>query len=228
MAKDPLPSVSRRQQIADRIREQIIDGEFVAGTQLKQDTLCERYDVSPAPVREALRLLENEGLVEHFPNRGVFVCDVTSADLIGVLLPVRLAIETYALETAVANDREGLADSLVPHVDRMRLRARAGEAKEMNEADVGFHRQIVLAADSIHALQLWNTIQPRVRVHIHRFSRWHDPLVVVREHEEMIEAIRDTLPNARQMLAELILERPVQLLEDGVPTNSRSDDDTVA
>jgi DNA-binding GntR family transcriptional regulator len=73
-----LPVASRRQQVVDLLREDIVTGRLAPGAQLKQDLIAEEFDVSGGPVREALRELESEGLVRHVPNRGVFVSEVTT------------------------------------------------------------------------------------------------------------------------------------------------------
>lgn len=65
-----LPVSSRSQQVTDRLRSAIISGRIAPGQRLKQDWLSGQFNVSQAPVREAIRQLESEGLVRHVPNRG--------------------------------------------------------------------------------------------------------------------------------------------------------------
>lgn len=186
-----LPASSRVQQIADLLREEIVSGAVQSGDQLKQEQLCEDFGVSPGPVREALRTLENEGLVEHFPNRGVFVADISAADLIGVLLPVRSAIESFALETAVAEGADDLLADLLAVVDEMRVAAKASDLTAVNEIDVRFHETIIRHSESRHALQLWRSVQPRIRAQIYALASRHpDPARdIVAEHEEILESI---------------------------------------
>ena len=59
--------------VADDLRRRIVDGEFASGFQLRQDALAAEFGVSRIPVREALRQLEAEGVVDVQPNRGAFV-----------------------------------------------------------------------------------------------------------------------------------------------------------
>src|SRR6478672_11337685 len=59
--------------VADRLRDQVIRGEFSEGTQIRQDAIAARYHVSRIPVREALRQLDAEGLIAIVPNRGAVV-----------------------------------------------------------------------------------------------------------------------------------------------------------
>ncbi len=192
----PLPS-SRRHQIADWLREQIVKGALPPGSQLKQDVLAAHLGASPGPVREALRQLESEGLVHHIPNRGAFVATVSAEELLGVLLPVRLAIEQFAVEAACA-DPAVLAEleRLVALMDRA---AADDDLEQLNDLDVLFHETIVKSARSEHAMQLWASVQPRIRMQIYRLAKRHDsPFAIPDEHRALLEAIRTGGPDGRR------------------------------
>jgi DNA-binding GntR family transcriptional regulator len=187
----PLPASSRRQQVVDVLRDAIISGDLVPGEQLKQDVLAARLTVSPGPVREALRQLESEGLVEHFPNRGVFVCDITTEEFLGVLLPVRSAIETFAVPLAARAMTSDQLAELQGIVEAMEMGAQAGDLRGINELDVQFHELTVKASGSTHALQLWHTVGPRIRAQIYRLAPRHrDAFEIAVEHRSLLEAIR--------------------------------------
>ena len=68
--------MSQRNRVCHILRELIISGELTSGTQLKQDDLAKQFDCSPGPIREALRDLESEGLVQYFLNRGAYVSSI--------------------------------------------------------------------------------------------------------------------------------------------------------
>ena len=72
------------------------------GAQVKQNEVAEKFKCSPGPVREAMRDLESEGLLEHIPNRGVFVTSISNEEFLHMLLPVRLVMEQFALRNARA------------------------------------------------------------------------------------------------------------------------------
>lgn len=88
--------------LADKIREAILQGEFISGQPLKQDLLATRFGVSKIPVREALYVLQKEGLVTFLNNRGSIVSELSVAD-VEEIYTVRLALETLALERAISN-----------------------------------------------------------------------------------------------------------------------------
>lgn len=196
-ANPGLIAPSRRHQIADWLREQIIRGLLAPGAQLKQDVLAAQLHTSPGPVREALRQLESEGLVHHFPNRGAFVTSVSADELLGVLLPVRLAIESFAIEK-VSTNAETLAE-LARLVDMMTVAAKNDDREELNELDVLFHETIVRSTHSDHAMQLWASVQPRIRMQIHRLARRHtSAFAIPEEHRVLLESIMNDTPELRQ------------------------------
>lgn len=86
--------------IRDGLREAILNGALVDGTQLRQDQLAEQFGTSRIPVREALRQLETEGLVTIEPNRGAVVASVSLDDVLE-MLDIRIALECYALRLAI-------------------------------------------------------------------------------------------------------------------------------
>ena len=186
-----IASLSRRQQVADVLREAIISGVLAPDEQLKQDQLCEELGVSPGPLREAMRQLESEGLVAHYPNRGVFVTEVSKEELFGVLLPVRLILERYA----VTRTAECLTENVVAELERlvqvMEEGARHGDLRSINEADLRFHELTVTASGAVHATQLWRSVFPRIRAQVYRYAPRHQELAEIpAEHQELLRAIR--------------------------------------
>jgi GntR family transcriptional regulator of gluconate operon len=209
-----LPPASRRQQVVDLLRDEIIKGELQPGEQLKQDVLCAEFAVSPAPVREALRQLESEGLVTHHPNHGVFVAEITSEDLLGLLLPVRLAIESHAVPKAAAELGPAGLGELEAIIAAMRTVAANGNLAQLNELDVRFHDLTVQMSGSAQALQLWRSVQPRIRAQIYRLAPRHADLAeIVLEHSQLLDAIRVGDPDSlRELLEEHIIGSARQLL----------------
>lgn len=209
---------SRWQQVLQLLRDHIVTGKLAPGTQLKQDAVAKSLNISQAPVREALRQLESEGLVEHEPNRGVFVTTITNEDLFGVLLPVRLAIETFAalrLQGDAISHLEGF-------VERMRAAAAAGDLTQLNELDVEFHEFTVRASGSRHAIQLWLNVQPRIRAQIYRLAPRHQELEeITDEHRLYVDTIKTGDGDAiRKLVHEHIIESALSLTEQAEATTS--------
>lgn len=211
-------SISRMVQVVDALREAIVVGEIPVGTQLKQDVLAELFDTSPGPVREALAQLASEGIVEHFPNRGSFVSTLSTEELLQVLLPMRLAAESYAIKRVALSPQ--LSDQLETQICIMDDASEKDDLGEMIEADIEFHKLIVEAAGSNQVLQLWGSVLTRIRAQLYRLSPLHSSLrQVADEHRELLSAIRSGDRDLMdRTLVSHIVETPRSLL--GVaPTN---------
>lgn len=94
----PIPTLSNF--IRTHIRDAILSGEFAIGTKIDQQAIAGRLGVSIIPVRESLRQLQAEGLVENHPHRGVFVTELSLSDLHDIYV-VRETLEELASELAV-------------------------------------------------------------------------------------------------------------------------------
>ena len=95
-----VPSGQTAASLAAALRLDIAEGRLEPGVALRQDELAERFHTSRIPVREALRMLEAEGLVTYAPNRGAVVT-IVSAREVQEMLEVRIALECHALRMAV-------------------------------------------------------------------------------------------------------------------------------
>ncbi|MBB4846125.1 DNA-binding GntR family transcriptional regulator [Paucibacter oligotrophus] len=133
------------QRKADVIRQKIFDGEFLPGQRLSEAALSESLEISRNTLREVFRILTQEGLLSHAPNRGVSVATPTAAAIVDIYR-VRRLIECQAL-----------AQAYPQHPARQQMRAAVEQALRCREADdwrgVGtanmeFHRAIVRLADS--------------------------------------------------------------------------------
>jgi DNA-binding GntR family transcriptional regulator len=95
---------TKKEQIADMLRDVILAGELLPGERLLQDQLARRFDVSPTPVREAIQQLVAEGVLVHNPYRGVQVAEANMDDVHEVYL-IRSVLEELATREAVPNLR---------------------------------------------------------------------------------------------------------------------------
>lgn len=206
--------VSRRGQIVDALREAIVTGEIPAGAQLKQDEIGALFHASPGPVREALRELVSEGLVQHHPNRGSFVSDLSTDELLEVVLPVRLLAESYAMNKIAGSPPADLEARLERQIAVMDRGAHDHDLAEVIEADVRFHRIIMDAAGSYHVMQLWQSVLSRIRVQLYRLGPRHRTLdEVPEEHRQLLAALQTADPAViGAVLHEHIIEASSNLL----------------
>ncbi|MGL4969940.1 MAG: GntR family transcriptional regulator [Fusobacteriaceae bacterium] len=98
---------SIREQVYETLRDLIINGEIEAGERVVEVEYAEKFHVSRTPVREAIRMLELEGLVEVNSKGGVLVKEVTSED-IKEIYKIRIALEGVIIEEIITNNHSGL------------------------------------------------------------------------------------------------------------------------
>jgi DNA-binding GntR family transcriptional regulator len=108
---DELKVTTRKDLVADRIRNRILRGVFKPGDKLDQVVLAEELNVSRSPIREALRMLDAEGLITSIPNRGAIVTE-RSLEELKELYFTRSLIEGIATERAVPHLNKKALDKL--------------------------------------------------------------------------------------------------------------------
>ncbi len=105
-------------EIAHIVRERILKGEYEIGEKIKENQIASELRVSRTPIREAFKLLENEGLIDYIPNRGCFAKGFTKQDVEDIYA-VREALEVMAVRWAVARISEYEIDEMVEQCDLM-------------------------------------------------------------------------------------------------------------
>lgn len=124
--------------IAATLRAEIVSGETKPGTLLRQENLAARFAVSRIPVRDALRLLEAEGLVTIATNRGAQVTQL-SRDEVAEIFHLRMLLECNCLEVAIPR----MGDADLDRIERIRQRAEIDAATpEWNAGDYAFHEAL--------------------------------------------------------------------------------------
>jgi len=86
-------------EIADIVRERILKGEYEIGEKIKESSIAQELNVSRTPIREAFRMLEEEGLLDYLPNRGCYAKGFTKRD-VSDIYTVREALEEIAMTWA--------------------------------------------------------------------------------------------------------------------------------
>jgi DNA-binding GntR family transcriptional regulator len=173
------------------LREAIITGQFQPGDRLVEEELCQQIGISRGPLREALRQLEQEGLVVSFPYRATEVIGVSEEEVRDVLVPIRLTLERFAFRHALPLLSEADFAELAELVRTMRQAGQAGDLARVVEADVKFHELVLGRSNQPHCLQIWRTISPRVRAYFYRCGPRHQALTdIADEHRDLIAAMR--------------------------------------
>ncbi len=187
---DGLKASSRRHQVTDVIRAAIVSGRLQPGERLIETELAERLGISRAPVREALRDLEHQGLVISRPYKATEILGVTQTEIEEILVPIRLTLERFAFREAASRLTEDDVRQLERHIRMMRVAGEMGDSETLADADVAFHELVVVRAGQPHCEQLWRTIEPRVRGYFLRDApAHHDPRAVANQHQDLLDAL---------------------------------------
>lgn len=176
--------------VHSRVRDAILSGELPAGAVISQVRLAEQLGVSPTPLREALRLLEHEGLIESEVNHRVRVAGVSVGDL-EQLYAIRIELEALAVRLTVPHlDDEALA-GLEELVARMEELAKAEDYESYESYNHTFHRVLTGRAGD----RLAGMIE-QLSAHAERYRRLYKARVArawsvsMREHREILEACK--------------------------------------
>ena len=201
----PLGRVNLHDELVERLRELIVESELEPGARVPERELCERFAVSRTPLREALKVLASEGLLELQPHRGARVTRLTAADL-DEMFPVMGALEALAGELACARITEAeMAEVRALHY-QMVLHATRGELPEYFRLNQRIHEAIMAAARNPTLARLYRGLAGRVRRarYLANMSkpRWSQ---AVAEHEAILAALeaRDGAALGRVLKAHL-------------------------
>ena len=152
-------------QIADSLRRQILSGDLMPGERIRQEEIAEEFNASRIPVREALRILVTDGLVEVVANAGAWVSGLTMAECIEQY-QIRERIEPLLLRSSLENFDESLLPKLEELVGALE---RNQDVKTFMELDRQFHMLTYSGAPDTALkeiiVRLWNTTQPYRRVY---------------------------------------------------------------
>ena len=178
-----------RDVVFNTLRKAILRGELKPGERLMEIALANRLGVSRTPVREAIRMLEQEGLVIMIPRKGAQVAQITMKDLNDVL-EVRLGLEELAMQFAckrITQEEIGEMKQALEEIERLQ---EAEDVTALAEADVAFHDIIYKATDNKRLNQIINNVREqmyRYRVEYLKDSRTRGTLL--KEHREIYEAV---------------------------------------
>jgi DNA-binding GntR family transcriptional regulator len=145
---------TRKYGLYSQIKEAIITSEYSPGTILIERALCEKYDISRTPVREVLRQLANEGLIELIPRKGAFVSKIAFEDMIEIF-EVREALERQAIKLFILKDDGSMEEKLKQCFDAQLGYVETAPDKNM-EKDMEFH---FLIAEGARNKRLFNSLE---------------------------------------------------------------------
>jgi DNA-binding GntR family transcriptional regulator len=197
-----IPRAALHEQVAHRLRQMLVENRLSPGAKLNERELCEVLNVSRTPLREAIKMLAAEGLVELVPNRGAIALQLTEADVLHTF-EVMAGLEGQSGELAAMRITGAeLAEIRAQHYEMMAAYTRR-DLPAYYRLNAAIHRAINVAAKNPVLSATYNQVNARLQAL--RFKSNQDEEKwkhAVREHEQMIEAL--TARDAGGMRAVLI------------------------
>lgn len=201
------------EEVIDQLRDRIVQGELEPGARLNERVLCEQLGISRTPLREAIKMLATEGLVELLPNRGAIVTPLKAANIADTL-SVMGALESLAGELACAHASEAeIAEIRALHFEMLAHHAR-GELAGYFRYNQLIHLKIIEASGNPVLTNTYRQLNANVRRARYMANlsqeRWD---AAVHEHEEILAALgsRDA-GRLKRLLAEHLAHKVASVM----------------
>ncbi|KKI85376.1 GntR family transcriptional regulator [Niallia circulans] len=210
---DPNLVKSLRELAVEKIREGIVSGYFEVGEHLKERELSKMMGISTTPIKEAFRILENEGLLVTVPRKGTFVSEYASTSIEEILL-LRAAVESLCARLAAIKMSEEDVNELEQVVLIMESLHNKGDSDALIEQNSRFHQMIIASTEN----KMMQTILANIRSIDKAFRKRALKVEVEREvgyqeHRAIFEAIKQREPDkAEQRMKDHILRTKDNIL----------------
>lgn len=197
IAREPM-----HEQVLPHIRRDIIEGRWAPGERLSEPLLCAEFGISRTPLRDALKLLEAEGMVELVPHVGAIVTDPSPPD-VAEKMEVLAALEQMAASKVARTHPPGALREIVQLHRAMNEAAQTNDAAAYYRLNDDFHRAIVLGAGndtlaSMHEHIMWHVHRAR-----HRANRYEgiDENAATHHDEIVREIVSGNMEGAARAVA---------------------------
>lgn len=186
---EPIERLSLHEEVTNRLRDMIVQGLLVPGERIQEMALAQQLKVSRTPIRDALKVLTAEGLVQLLPLRGAVVRQFSAKDARDMLEVIALLEEYAGLKACQASD-ERIGAVLALHEDMLRLYA-ARDRRAYFERNQQIHQALIALADNDSLSLTHDMLSKRMRSL--RYSGNSSPenwAAALQDHEEMARALR--------------------------------------
>lgn len=199
------------QQVAADLRMRIISRDLKNGTVLSENGLSEEYNVSRSPIREALRVLEREDLVQ-LNRMGAKVIGITEKDM-DEIYDVRLMMESFVFKNLLERENnDELLRELNKILEMMKVAIKYKDADEFSFRDIEFHETMIRSIQHRYIFILWSNIKPVMECLI---------LLDMRHRMKNNDADFDRIIKNHQLLIHSIEKKDMQLVEEAFYKNFR-------
>lgn len=190
-------------QVFDELEKQIIHGNLTPGLALTENKLCEQFSVSRTPIREALRMLEQKGLVQITPNKGAVVLGISVKDLTDIYT-IRMYVEGLASRWAAQNITDEQLAQLREVVELQEFYQNRDCNEQINDLDTRFHELIYEYSNS-RTLQHTLSNLHHMILHYRQRSFAADGRApkAIKEHRDILNALEEHNANEAERLTAL-------------------------
>ncbi|MCI8874826.1 MAG: GntR family transcriptional regulator [Lachnospiraceae bacterium] len=180
-----------RDVVFNTLREAILKGELKPGERLMELQLASKLGVSRTPIREAIRMLQQEGLAVTIPRRGAEVAKMTEKNMEDVL-QIREALEILAVQLACEKVTEQQVLKLEEAVEEFDRAVKTGDLKQIAQSDIDFHDKIYEAADNPRLVNLLNNIREQIyRYRVEYLKEEENYPNLIEEHRKIFAGLKN-------------------------------------
>lgn len=183
-----------RQHAAEAIRRAIVSGALRPGERLREEEMAERLGISRGPVREAVRALEQEGLVRSEPHRASYVASLSEAE-VWEIYRVRAEVEAIAVRRVAERIARDAAVAAPYHdlLAAMRRAVAGADLAGLGALDLALHRRLLDDSGYTHLPRIWSAMDGVVRAQLGAFLAEQPEGTIVRYTAESHVPIVDAL-----------------------------------
>lgn len=178
-----------RDVVFNTLREAILKGELKPGERLMELQLAAKLGVSRTPIREAIRMLEQEGLAVTIPRKGAEVAKMTEKDMEDVL-QIREALDELAAKIACEQISEEQLEELVATMHEFEESTKTDNVKKIAEADVKFHDIIYQSTGNPKFVNMLNNLREQMyRYRVEYLKDENNYPTLMKEHKDIVEGL---------------------------------------
>lgn len=181
-----------KEEIVEYLRTRIITNDLKPGDRVVELDIAKKYEISRGPVREAVRLLEDEGLLEYKKNIGCVVRVLTQKEMRENYLIVS-SLEKLSIDLTEGVIKEQHLEVMEESAKKIAEYVKEGDIEKVIEADYEIHKQIVLNTENDKLFELWDSMKPLNYATYHTILNKDYSIInrIFQKHLDFIEVLKE-------------------------------------
>lgn len=182
-----------RNQIYQDIKDAIIQGKLKPGQRLRETDLSEEMGVSRGPIREAILLLEREGLLVTQPHRETTVTTVDKDEVLDLLNPLRVLLESFCIQKILPHLTDAHFAELTDILNGLIDSCEKNDLEQVVKKDLQFHEYLISLTHEPYLQTLWSGVSSRIVFHFMSNSQMHREnnfAKLIEEHQALLNALK--------------------------------------